>query len=210
MNGHPLFTREVQMIRRPTLSLHAFSMLALLLLATGLVAPQEAHAQQDRQDAWAALASGGHVALMRHALAPGTGDPSGFVIDNCATQRNLSAQGRAQARAIGERFRAQDIEVSEVRASRWCRCLDTAELLGLGEIIPTPSLNSFFRDRGAAGRQTRELRELIEAWNGEGTLVLVTHQVNITALTGVYPRSGEILVLAPEDGGFELVGRFEN
>ncbi|WP_205742744.1 histidine phosphatase family protein [Onishia niordana] len=194
--------------RRSTLSLHAFLMLALLLLITaGWVAPRAAHAQNSNTDAWD---SGGHIALMRHALAPGTGDPAGFAIDDCATQRNLSAEGRAQARAIGERFRAWDIEVSEVRSSRWCRCLQTAELLGLGEVIPTPALDSFFRDRSAADRQTRELRELIEAWNGEGTLVLVTHQVNITALTGVYPRSGEILVLAPEDGALKLVGRLEN
>ncbi|SDG45551.1 Histidine phosphatase superfamily (branch 1) [Onishia taeanensis] len=209
MNGHPLFTREIQMIRRcPTLSLHAFSMLALLI-ATGLIAPRDVEAQEDNA-AWAALASGGHVALMRHALAPGTGDPAGFSRDDCATQRNLSTQGRAQARAIGERFRERGIAVNEVRASRWCRCLDTAELLGLGEVIPTPALDSFFRDRGAADRQTRELGELIEAWSGEGALVLVTHQVNITALTGVYPRSGEILVLAPEDGALELVGRLGN
>tara|TARA_B100000700_G_scaffold28785_1_gene27652 strand:+ start:34879 stop:35517 length:639 start_codon:yes stop_codon:yes gene_type:complete len=206
----PAFTGEVQMNRRrPTLSLHAFSMLALLLLATGLSAPREAEAQEDNA-AWAALASGGHVALMRHALAPGTGDPAGFALDDCATQRNLSTEGRAQARAIGERFRERGIAVTEVRASRWCRCLDTAELLGLGEVIPTPALDSFFRDRGAADRQTRELGELIDAWNGEGALVLVTHQVNITALTGVYPRSGEILVLAPEDGALELVGRLKN
>ena len=196
--------------RRPTLSLHALLMLALLLLAaTGLVALREAEAQEDNA-AWAALASGGHVALMRHALAPGTGDPAGFSRDDCATQRNLSANGRAQARVIGEQFRERDITVSEVRSSRWCRCLDTAELLGLGEVIPTPALDSFFRDRGAAEQQTRELGELIEAWNGEGALVLVTHQVNITALTGVYPRSGEILVLAPGDGALEMVGRLRH
>jgi len=202
------------MIRRcPTLSLQVLLRLTLLLLAAiSLSAPQlsKAQTQQDNDAAWAALARGGHIALMRHALAPGTGDPSGFSLDDCATQRNLSAEGRAQARAIGERFRERGIAVSEVRASRWCRCLDTAELLGLGEVIPTPALNSFFRDRAVAERQTRELRALIDAWNGEGALVLVTHQVNITALTGVYPRSGEILVLAPEDGALELVGRIEN
>lgn len=200
------------MIRCRTLPpLKAVLMLALLLMVTaGWSATREALAQDNDADAWERLARGGHIALMRHALAPGTGDPAGFAIDDCATQRNLSAQGRAQARDIGERFRERDIAVSEVRASRWCRCLDTAELLGLGEVIPTPALNSFFRNRGAAERQTRELRELIEAWSGEGALVLVTHQVNITALTGVYPRSGEILVLAPENDALEVVGRLRH
>lgn len=195
------------MIRRcPTRSLPALPMLALALL---LVASFQARAQpaQGNDAAWAALTRGGHVALMRHALAPGTGDPADFTLDDCATQRNLSAEGRAQARAIGERWRERGIEVSEVRSSRWCRCLDTAELLGLGEVTPTPALDSFFRDRSRAARQTREVRALIEAWSGEGTLVLVTHQVNITALTGVYPGSGEILVLAPQGEALDLVGR---
>ncbi|MGB8712997.1 MAG: histidine phosphatase family protein [Onishia taeanensis] len=201
--------------RCPMLSLQALLRLTLLLLAAiSLSAPQlsmaQTQTQQDNDAALAALARGGHIALMRHALAPGTGDPTGFSLDDCATQRNLSEEGRAQARAIGERFRERGIAVSEVRSSRWCRCLDTAELLGLGEVKSTPALDSFFRDRAVAERQTRELRALIDAWNGEGALVLVTHQVNITALTGVYPRSGEILVLAPEDGALELVGRIEN
>ncbi|WP_192035559.1 histidine phosphatase family protein [Halomonas sp. YLGW01] len=187
-------------------------MLALLLVAASLLAPHPAGAQplDDHHATWAALSQGGHIALMRHALAPGTGDPAGFTLDDCTTQRNLSEEGRAQARAIGERFRERGIEVTAVRSSRWCRCLDTAELLALGEVIPTPALDSFFRNRGAAEGQTRELRALIAAWNGEGTLVLVTHQVNITALTGVYPRSGEMLVLAPEGGALDVVGRLRH
>ncbi|WP_458526573.1 histidine phosphatase family protein [Onishia taeanensis] len=187
------------------------SLLALLFLAWPLFAQAQAQAQaQDSDtDAWAALARGGHVALMRHALAPGTGDPAGFSRDDCTTQRNLSAEGRAQARAIGERFRERGIEVHEVRSSRWCRCLDTAHLLGLGEVIPTPALDSFFRDRDAAERQTGETRALIEAWSGKGPLILVTHQVNITALTGVYPRSGEILVLSTEEVG-KVLARLKN
>ncbi|APE30626.1 histidine phosphatase family protein [Halomonas aestuarii] len=162
----------------------------------------------DDAAAWAALADGGHVALIRHALAPGIGDPAEFVLGDCATQRNLSDAGREQARRLGERFRERGIEVGEVRSSRWCRCLETARLLGLGDVIPTPALDSFFRDRSTAERQTAETRALIEAWNGEGTLVLVTHQVNITALVGGGVGSGEVIVVRPDDAGLVRVGSF--
>lgn len=178
----------------------------LLLVATALVAPRHAMAQAGADAAWAALSRGGHVALIRHALAPGIGDPAAFVLDDCATQRNLSDAGREQARRLGERFRERGVEVGEVRSSRWCRCLETARLLGLGDVIPTPALDSFFRDRSTAGRQTAETRELIEAWNGEGTLVLVTHQVNITALVGGGVGSGEVIVVRPDDAGLVRVG----
>lgn len=169
-----------------------------------LVGPSQA---ADEVAAWQALSEDGWVVLMRHALAPGTGDPAGFELGDCTTQRNLSEDGRAQARAIGERFREQGVEVGAVRSSRWCRCLETARLLALGDVVPTPALDSFFRRQERAEAQTARVREMIEAWEGPGTLVLVTHQVNITALTGVYPRSGELLVLAPGEAQMTLVGR---
>ncbi|MCK6409580.1 MAG: histidine phosphatase family protein, partial [Thauera sp.] len=93
--------------------------LALLLSATTFAATAE-------EALWKALREGGHVALMRHAVAPGVGDPPGFRLDDCATQRNLSAAGRRQAQAIGERFRANGIATAAVFSSQWCRCLDTA------------------------------------------------------------------------------------
>ncbi|WP_245888811.1 histidine phosphatase family protein [Halomonas denitrificans] len=127
---------------------------------------------------------------MRHALAPGIGDPPDFRLSDCATQRNLSEAGRAQARGIGERFRERGIEVGEVRSSRWCRCLETARLLGLGDVIPTPALDSFFRDRSTAERQTDATLALMRGWSGAGNLVLVTHQVNITALVGAASAPG--------------------
>jgi phosphohistidine phosphatase SixA len=161
----------------------------------------------DEASAWQALAQGGHVALMRHALAPGTGDPPGFRLEDCDSQRNLSGEGREQARRIGERFREQGVEVAAVHASRWCRTLDTARLLGLGEVVPTPVLDSFFRHRSEADDRTRAARALIHDWDGEGTLVLVTHQVNITALVGGGVGSGEIVVVRPREEGLALVGR---
>jgi hypothetical protein len=114
---------------------------------------------------------------LRHARTePGTGDPPGFRHDDCTTQRNLDAAGRAQARTIGERLRAERIPVDRVLTSRWCRCRETATLLGLG-----PGMLAFIR-----------------TWPGPGNALLVTHQVNITAVTDVYPRSGELVAVTAE------------
>jgi phosphohistidine phosphatase SixA len=132
---------------------------------------------------------------MRHALAPGGGDPPGFRIDDCSTQRLLSEAGRAQSRASGEALRARGIASARVLSSAWCRCIETAQLLGLGTVAVEPALNSFFADRSTAEAQTVALRGLLRAWSGPDPLVLVTHQVNITALTGVFPASGEALLV---------------
>jgi phosphohistidine phosphatase SixA len=157
---------------------------------------------------WEALADGGHVALMRHALAPGTGDPEHFRLDDCSTQRNLDQTGREQARRTGQAFRERGVEIGRVLSSQWCRCLETAELLALGEVKPFPPLNSFFGARERAQDQTEAVRALLAQADAEGpSLVMVTHQVNITALTGVSPGSGEIVVLRL--GGpdiFETIG----
>lgn len=169
------------------------------LLGTLLVGPfgRAAVAADDEAAVWAALRQGDAAGLMRHALAPGVGDPAGFQIDECATQRNLSDEGRAQARAIGERFRTNGVDRAEVRSSQWCRCLETAELLQLGPVVPMPALNSFFRDRSSRPEQTRAVRQALLDWPGDRPLVLVTHQVNISALTGRGATSGEIVAVAP-------------
>ena len=167
-----------------------------------------ARAETGEAALWAALRDGGHVALIRHALAPGTGDPPGFRVDDCATQRNLSAAGRAQARAIGERFRANGIATAAIFSSQWCRCLDTAREMGLGEAVAFPGLNSFFADRGEEAWHTAAARALIaERAHGPLPLVLVTHQVNITALSGVFPASGEIIVMRLDGDTLSLAGR---
>lgn len=181
----------------------------LLLACLGLLLPiAAACAETDEAALWAALRDGGHVALMRHAIAPGVGDPAGFRLDDCTTQRKLSAQGRAQARAIGERFRANGITTAAVFSSQWCRCLDTARGLALGEVVAFPGLNSFFADRGEEARHTAAVRALIgERARSPLPLVLVTHQVNITALTGVFPASGEIIVLRVDGDTPSVAGR---
>lgn len=158
-------------------------------------------------DLWQALRSGEAVALVRHAEAPGTGDPAGFRLDDCATQRNLSSEGRAQAARLGEAFRRQGIATAEIRSSAWCRCRDTATGLALGPVQVAAPLNSFFGASGAAADSTAALRQLIAALPEDRPAVLVTHQVNITALTGIFPRSGEVIVV--RRGGLATLGRLD-
>ncbi len=164
--------------------------LAWLLLA---LIPLSAAADEQ---AWATLRQGQALLLIRHAHAPGLGDPPGFTLGDCTTQRNLDVRGQAQARRWGERLRRQGIGTARVFSSRWCRALDTARLMRLGEVTPLPALDSFFQHPAREAAQTRALREAL-ATLGEGPpVVLVTHQVNITALTGIFPRSGEGLIVA--------------
>lgn len=157
---------------------------------------------------WTALRGGGHVALMRHALAPGGGDPEGFRVDDCSTQRNLSDAGREQARAIGALFRAHGIERATVQSSRWCRCLETARLLGLGPVTPFAALDSLFSARDQEPARSAAVRALIRAHDRAAPpLVLVTHQANITPLSGIYPGSGEIVVLRVDGDQITVAGR---
>lgn len=158
---------------------------------------------------WAELQQGqGQVVLLRHAQAPGTGDPANFQLDDCSTQRNLSAEGRSQAAQIGETFRSYDVPVSRVLSSQWCRCLETAELLNLGAVEPFPALNSFFADRSQEAQQTANLRQFVLQHQDEaGVAILVTHQVNITALTGVVPQSGAAVVLRGQADQIESIGQ---
>lgn len=182
---------------------------ATILLAACLLVAQGRPAEAEESDSlWAALRDGAAFAMMRHALAPGTGDPADFALGDCATQRNLSDQGRRQAAEIGDRFREQGIERARVFSSAWCRCRDTAELLRLGPVETLPPLNSFFADPERRAPQTAALEAWLADRRAGEPLVLVTHQVNITALTGVYPRSGEIVVARREpDGTVTVLGR---
>jgi len=157
---------------------------------------------------WALLKSGGQVVIMRHASTDGTpGDRDTLRLEDCSTQRNLSASGRDDARRIGSAFRTRGITVTDVRSSIWCRCLDTATL-AFGMANSWLPLNSFFRNRERESSQTGEVRELVGR-HRDGTLILVTHQVNITALTGLYPAEGEMIVLTPRGGDFTVAGRLK-
>ncbi len=156
--------------------------------------------QQDEK-LWQLLSMPGHVVLLRHAVAPGVGDPPQFSLDDCRTQRNLSDSGRLQAKEIGARFRSQGIDRARIYTSQWCRCRETAALLGLGEVKELALLNSFFQNAEGADEQTAGVRRWLSELEYRGALILVTHQVNITALTGVYPSSGEMVVGRREKSG---------
>ena len=142
------------------------------------------------------LSQPGIVAIVRHAHAPGTGDSTRFMLKDCTTQRNLDVRGREQAQEIGAAIRAAGVTVDRVLTSQWCRCRDTARLLDLGPIEELPALNSFFRNPARADRQTAELRQFLFGLPPGEIVILVTHYVNIRALTGRGAASGEVFLLA--------------
>src|SRR5712671_2877173 len=159
--------------------------------------------------AWTALRAGRHVALLRHTDAPGgAGDPPGFRVDDCATQRNLSAKGRADALRIGARLRSEGIAVERLLSSPWCRCVDTATLLELGPVEAYSTFGNVVVLRDQRDSLTAGARAVIDKWTGSGTLLVVTHGATIQALTGISPASGEIVVVRSGRGGSsEHVGR---
>ncbi len=182
---------------------------AFVLAVLALLASLACHA--DEAAAWAALRAGGHVALIRHASTePGLGDPPGYRLDDCATQRNLSAQGREEARRLGERLRAEGVKIAKAYTSPWCRCRETATL-AFGAAEDWEALSSFFdspaREADLSGRVkgrigTYSTRKL------EANVAMVTHHVNILALTKLAVGTGEIVVVRPEGCcGLKVVGR---
>ncbi len=179
-------------------------------LALSALPALTATAAPAQTDIWQELRTGrGYVVMLRHALAPGTGDPAGFRLGDCSTQRNLSAEGRRQAVAIGAQWRRERMPIDRVLTSRWCRARDTARLLAIGAVTAYPALDSSFTVSDAtAARRAAEVRALIARHRGErGVLVLVGHQVNITDVTGVVPASGQaVVVKARADGTVRVVG----
>lgn len=150
------------------------------------------------------LTDGQHALLMRHADAPGIGDPSGYTLEQCATQRNLGETGRQQAALIGRWLTAQSVSDPKIFSSVWCRCTDTARLMALGDVTVEPSLNSFFDDMRLAKSQTVALQAFIAAslkTHPKQPLILVTHHVNIEAFTGRVVSVGDmVLVRVRPDG----------
>ncbi len=179
----------------------------LLVLLTGLLTATPAGAGDD--DFARRLGSHGNVLLIRHAEAPGMGDPVGFRLGDCSTQRNLSKAGREQALAIGDWLRDRGIERARIYSSQWCRCLETAELLDLGPVAELPGLNSFFDRPQDRAPNLAALRDFLESQPPQGDLlILVTHQVTISALTGDYTASGHgVLANLVEGGALRTVGR---
>ncbi len=157
---------------------------------------------------WASMSEPGHAVVIRHANAPGTGDPAGFELGDCSTQRNLDSTGRKQARRLGERLRDHGVTERRVYTSRWCRCRETARLLEVGRVTPLDALNSFFGAHYSERKIMPRLRAFLRERSLEPPPVLVTHQVNISALTGTFAREGEIIVVAvADDGKITIEGR---
>jgi len=156
---------------------------------------------------WQQVADGGQVLFIRHAeTTSGVGDPPGFKLGDCVTQRNLSAEGRAQARRLGEALKQRSVPVGEVLASPWCRCAETAQL-AFGRSRAWAPLSNLFGRQAEADKQVRALRPRIAAHRGKENLVLVSHGSTALALIGEHPAMGEVLVLTPAGNGFRLAGR---
>lgn len=185
-----------------------FKPLKILIFSCLLASSINLHANE--QGMLASLKSGNHFAIMRHALAPGSGDPSNFDLKDCSTQRNLSQTGIDQAVNIGKKLRDNGISEAQVFTSQWCRCIDTAEQLDLGMPVELPLINSFFQDRSEGPAQTHALKKWLMEQDLSKPLILVSHQVNITALTDVYPNSGEIIIVERlSNGEFIVTGRIQ-
>jgi phosphohistidine phosphatase SixA len=157
---------------------------------------------------WQLMRGGGQVILMRHAVTtPGVGDPTGFKLDDCSTQRNLTDAGREDARRVGAAFKARGVPVGRVLSSPWCRCLETARL-AFATAEPWAPLSNLFDNRAGEAEQLRMLRELAGRRPTEGNVLLVTHGSVVLPLTGLQPAPAELVVLTPEGSSrFRVAGR---
>ena len=176
---------------------HRMIVLFFSFLGLFVAAPANADLARDLRD-------GQHVLLMRHADAPGYGDPAGYVLSQCSTQRNLGDAGKKQASAIGQWLKTQGIQQARLYSSPWCRCLDTANLLNLGQVTIAPALGSFFDDMSQQNKHTRELAALIKkelAAHPKAPIILVTHHVNIEAFTGKVVAVGDMVLVKVNQQG---------
>lgn len=160
----------------------------LAIIALALASPTRAG---EATAALSELLEPGRVLMLRHANAPGFGDPAHFRIGDCSSQRNLDAKGREQARELGARLRRAGLDSAHVYSSQWCRARETAELLGLGRVETLPVLNSFFDRPGDRQPILDGLRQFLASLPADGgAVILVTHQVVINAFTDASPASG--------------------
>ena len=153
------------------------------------------------------LKNGKKVVFIRHAIAPGNGDPDNFDILDCSTQRNLNEKGRDQSKKIGEFFSSNKILFDKVLSSEWCRCKDTG-IIAFGDIETFSALNSFYDARFSKNKdkQINQLKEYIKNWDGKKNLILITHYVVILEILGLGITSGEIIIT---NKNFELIGNIK-
>lgn len=163
---------------------------------------------QANESLWTLLKGGGQVIFIRHTITtPGVGDPPGFRLDDCATQRNLTDEGRGHAQRIGQAFRTRAVPIERVLSSPWCRCVETAKLAFGKSDLSEPLSNLFGRSENRA-QQVEQMKALASARPKKGNLVLVSHGSTIVALTGISPDTGEMVIVTPQGGGrFAVAGR---
>ena len=185
--------------------------LCLCLFLSGLMSPALAGMDSDQAELIQRMKAGGHILMLRHALAPGFGNPPNFQIGDCSTQRNLDDRGREQARAIGNWLQSNGIESAQVYSSQWCRCLETAELLEMGPVRQLPALNSFYELTQNRESNLKALRKFFaeQPFNGK-LIILVTHLVTISAIANEGVSSGEGVILKlNRDVLYDVVGRLD-
>jgi phosphohistidine phosphatase SixA len=171
-----------------------------LLIAASLFSSLVTHASDLSEQ----LKSPDHVLLMRHARAPGVGDPANYTLRDCKSQRNLDSEGRAQAKTVGNWLRKNGVDKAEVHSSAWCRCKDTAELLAFGDVTVQPSLGSFFDEMHKASERNQALQLFIAGKmkaKGDKALILVTHHVNIFEFMGENIASGDMVLAKVNTAG---------
>ena len=157
---------------------------------------------------WNLAREGNKIVLIRHSLAPGGGDPPGFKINDCKTQRNLNLTGIKQSKKIGKLFKKYKVPIDQVLSSQWCRCKDTAKY-AFGNYKEFTALNSTFQSpyNRNEGKQLKELYNFVKKWDGKGkNLILITHYSIITAVTTAVPSSGEIVIA---DKNFKVLGTIQ-
>ena len=175
-------------------------LIIFLILTNGIKADTETQVLKN-------LKNGGNLIFIRHAYAPGGGDPDNFDLNDCSTQRNLSESGREQAKKIGKFFHENQIPIDKVISSEWCRCKETAEI-AFKRFETKDFLNSFFSEKFSKNRtkQIKDLNKYIDRWDSSKNLVLVTHYVLITEVFNYAPSSGEIVI---SDIKFKKLGNIE-
>ena len=153
------------------------------------------------------LKEGKKIVFIRHALAPGNGDPNNFDIKDCSTQRNLNDEGRAQSKRIRNFFEKNNIKIDKVLSSEWCRCKDTAKI-AFGKFETFSALNSFYETRFSKNKskQMKDLREYISKWESDSNLIIVTHYVVILDILDRGTSSGEMII---SDKNLNIISNFE-
>jgi phosphohistidine phosphatase SixA len=212
-------TRTVYERREPRLGrkirnfrVHRRVVVFLMFLLPWLAAPLMAapHDALTAAEATRLLKSGGVALLLRHGqTVSGVGDPPGFTLADCKSQRNLSEDGRAQVRATAGRTKKAGIRFARIYTSLWCRCRDTAQLLADGGVAPRdwPVLNSQFADNPVIADANQQIAKLLATTPAGESWLLVTHQVNIASLTGISPASGEGVLVRATTSGLAVLGR---